>query len=71
MISFSCPSRGRPKYAKRLVDTAQKTANNDVEILFNTNTKIKLYNQEDKYSDRSSRFKNNVKGIRCRITGIT
>ena len=37
MISFSCPSRGRPKYAKRLVDTAQKTANNDVEILFYLN----------------------------------
>tara|TARA_Y100000590_G_scaffold176661_1_gene201863 strand:+ start:1137 stop:1856 length:720 start_codon:yes stop_codon:yes gene_type:complete len=37
MISFSCPSRGRPKLAKRLVDTALKFAKHDVEILFYLN----------------------------------
>ena len=34
MISFSCPSRGRPEFAKRLVDTAEENAKNDIEIMF-------------------------------------
>ena len=37
MISFSCPSRGRPKLAKRLVDTAQEFVKHEVEILFYLN----------------------------------
>ena len=37
MISFSCPSRGRPKFAERLVKTALETAKHDVEILFYLN----------------------------------
>ena len=37
MISFSCPSRGRPKFAERLVKTALETAKRDVEILFYLN----------------------------------
>ena len=37
MISFSCPSRGRPSYAKRLIDTAEKFAKTDVEIMFYLN----------------------------------
>ena len=37
MISFSCPSRGRPELAKRLVETAESTAKHDVEILFYLN----------------------------------
>ena len=38
MISFCCPSRGRPELAKRLVDTTLNTASNEVEILFYLNT---------------------------------
>ena len=37
MISFSCPSRGRPSYAKRLIDTAEKFAKTDIEIMFYLN----------------------------------
>ena len=37
MISLCCPSRGRPKLAKRLVDTALATADYDVEFLFYLN----------------------------------
>ena len=37
MISFSCPSRGRPEFARRLIDTAEKNAKHDVEILFYLN----------------------------------
>jgi glycosyltransferase involved in cell wall biosynthesis len=37
MISLCCPSRGRPKLAKRLVDTALTTADHDVEFLFYLN----------------------------------
>ena len=37
MISFAVPSRGRPKLAARLVDTAQSTADKHVEILFYLN----------------------------------
>ena len=37
MISFSCPSRGRPELAKRLVETAESTAKHEVEILFYLN----------------------------------
>jgi hypothetical protein len=37
MISFSCPSRGRPELARRLVDTAESTAKNDIQILFYLN----------------------------------
>lgn len=37
MISFSCPSRGRPEFAKRLVDTAEENAKNDIEIMFYLN----------------------------------
>ena len=37
MISLCCPSRGRPKLAKRLVDTALATAEHDVEFLFYLN----------------------------------
>ena len=37
MISFAVPSRGRPKLAARLVETAQSTADKQVEILFYLN----------------------------------
>jgi len=37
MISFSCPSRGRPEFAKRLVDTAEENAKNNIEIMFYLN----------------------------------
>ena len=37
MISFCCPSRGRPEYAKRLVDTATETQKGDTEFLFYLN----------------------------------
>lgn len=32
MISILCPSRGRPKLAKRMIDTALLTASSDIEI---------------------------------------
>ena len=37
MISFCCPSRGRPEFAKRLVDTATETQKYDTEFLFYLN----------------------------------
>ena len=37
MISFCCPSRGRPELAKRLVDTATATQKYDTEFLFYLN----------------------------------
>lgn len=37
MISFCCPSRGRPELAKRLVDTAQQTQDGETEFLFYLN----------------------------------
>lgn len=37
MISFCCPSRGRPQLAKRLIDTALSTADKEVEFLFYLN----------------------------------
>jgi len=37
MISFCCPSRGRPKLAKRLVDTATEMQKGDTEFLFYLN----------------------------------
>jgi len=37
MISFSCPSRGRPTLAKRLVDTATETQKGTTEFLFYLN----------------------------------
>lgn len=37
MISFCCPSRGRPELAKRLVDTATSTQNGDTQFLFYLN----------------------------------
>ena len=37
MISFSVPSRGRPEYAARLIETAQTCADKDVEILLYLN----------------------------------
>ena len=37
MISFCCPSRGRPELAKRLVDTAMSTQQHDTEFLFYLN----------------------------------
>ena len=37
MISFCCPSRGRPELAKRLVDTATKMQDGDTEFLFYLN----------------------------------
>ena len=37
MISFSCPSRGRPTLAKRLVDTATETQEGNTEFLFYLN----------------------------------
>ncbi len=37
MISFCCPSRGRPALAKRLIDTATATQNGDTEFLFYLN----------------------------------
>lgn len=37
MISFCCPSRGRPQLAKRLLDTATETQKGDTEFLFYLN----------------------------------
>ena len=37
MISFCCPSRGRPELAKRLVDTATETQRYETEFLFYLN----------------------------------
>ncbi len=37
MISISCPSRGRPELAKRMVDTAFQTAKHDIEFLIYLN----------------------------------
>ena len=37
MISFCCPSRGRPKLAKRLIDTASSTQKGKTEFLFYLN----------------------------------
>jgi len=37
MISFCCPSRGRPNLAKRLVDTATETQKGNTEFLFYLN----------------------------------
>ena len=37
MISFCCPSRGRPKLAKRLVETATQTQKGNTEFLFYLN----------------------------------
>ena len=37
MISFCCPSRGRPELAKRLVDTATATQSGETEFLFYLN----------------------------------
>ena len=37
MISFCCPSRGRPELAKRLVDTATATQKHNTEFLFYLN----------------------------------
>lgn len=37
MISFCCPSRGRPELAKRLVDTATTMQDGDTEFLFYLN----------------------------------
>jgi|TARA_R110000796_G_scaffold6739_1_gene23605 hypothetical protein len=37
MISFCCPSRGRPELAKRLIDTATETQKYDTEFLFYLN----------------------------------
>ena len=37
MISFCCPSRGRPKLAKHLIRTASETQKGDTEFLFYLN----------------------------------
>jgi len=37
MISFCCPSRGRPELAKRLIDTATESQKGDTEFLFYLN----------------------------------
>ena len=37
MISFCCPSRGRPELAKRLIDTATETQKGNTEFLFYLN----------------------------------
>lgn len=37
MISFCCPSRGRPQLAQRLIDTATATQKGDTEFLFYLN----------------------------------
>lgn len=37
MISFCCPSRGRPELAKRLIDTARETEKGNTEFLFYLN----------------------------------
>ena len=37
MISFCCPSRGRPKLAKHLIRTASETQKSDTEFLFYLN----------------------------------
>ena len=37
MISISCPSRGRPELAKRMIDTAYETAASDIQFLIYLN----------------------------------
>ena len=37
MITFCCPSRGRPELARRLVDTATQHQESDTEFLFYLN----------------------------------
>ena len=37
MISFCCPSRGRPQLAQRLIETATATQKGDTEFLFYLN----------------------------------
>lgn len=54
MISFCCPSRGRPELAKRLVDTATATQKHDTEFLFylnNDDEKLEEYKDllDEKY----------------------
>ena len=45
MISFCCPSRGRPLLAKRLVDTATATQKGKTEFLF-------YLNDDDRYLEQ-------------------
>jgi len=45
MISFCCPSRGRPEFAKRLVDTATETQKGQTEFLFYLNDDDKKLEQ--------------------------
>jgi len=48
MITFCCPSRGRPELAKRLVDTATATQKHDTEFLFYLNEDdVKLQEYKD------------------------
>ena len=54
MISFCCPSRGRPELARRLVDTATATQDGETEFLFYLNdddTKLEQYKDllDEKY----------------------
>ena len=45
MISFCCPSRGRPLWAKRLVDSATATQKGNTEFLF-------YLNDDDRYLEQ-------------------
>ena len=45
MISFCCPSRGRPELAKRLVDTATATQKHNTEFLFYLNDDDEMLEQ--------------------------
>ena len=53
MISFCCPSRGRPELAKRLVDTATATQKHNTEFLFYLNDDDeKLAEQEQMHAQK-------------------
>ena len=52
MISFCCPSRGRPELAKRLVDTAIATQTGKTEFLFYLNEDDPTLEQYKKFLDK-------------------
>ena len=55
MISLSCPSRGRPQLAKRMIDTAYDTAAGDIEFLiYLNNDDPALEEYKDKIDENKS-----------------
>ena len=56
MISFCCPSRGRPQLAKRLIDTATETQKADTQFLFYLNDDDKTLEQYKDLLDEKNYF---------------